>query len=72
MSDHVDETVPADLPESVFDLRHRANRARRHAAALMHDEAAGRLLDFAAELEARADTLEHLPGYDPMTIDTTG
>jgi hypothetical protein len=60
MSGHVDATVPTDLPESIFDLRHHADRARRHAAALIHDEAAGRSLSFAVELDARADALEHV------------
>jgi hypothetical protein len=72
MSCQANQTVPADLPESVFDLRHRADRARRHAAALIHDEAASRLLSFAGELDARADALEHLPGHGLTTIATTG
>jgi hypothetical protein len=40
MIDDSDERVWIDLPESIFDLRNRASRARRHAAVLLHDEAA--------------------------------
>jgi hypothetical protein len=65
MSCQADKTAQADLPESVFDLRHRADRARRHAAALSHDEAASRLRVFAQELDARADTLEDMPRDEP-------
>ena len=45
------------------ELRERASRARTYARYLPpDDEAVGRLLDYAAELEARAEVLERQAG----------
>jgi hypothetical protein len=48
---------------TLAELRERASRARTYARYLPpDDEAVGRLLDYAAELEARAEVLEQQAG----------
>ena len=55
-SDH----LSPDFADSVRDLRAQADRARLYARLWLgpHDEASGRLLAFADELETRADAAE--------------
>ena len=55
-SDH----SPPDFAGSAGDLRAQADRARLYALIWLepHDEASGRLLAFADELETRADAAE--------------
>ena len=53
----------SDFDGSAYDLRARAIRARLYACLWLgpHDEAAGRLLALADELETRADAAERAP-----------
>ena len=50
-----------DVADSALDLRVQAIRARLYACLLGPDEASGRLLALADELEARADAAERAP-----------
>ncbi len=45
------------MPSNISELLQLARRARRHASAFAHDDAGPRLLEFARELEARAEGL---------------
>jgi hypothetical protein len=49
--------------DSAYELRARAIRARLYACLWLapHDEASGRLLALADELETRADAVERIP-----------
>jgi len=52
----------SDFDDSAYDLRARAIRARLYACLLgPHDEASGRLIALADDLEARADAEECAP-----------
>jgi hypothetical protein len=50
--------LPSTQVETPNGLRAMATRARRLAATIPGDEGAARLLEFARELEARADALD--------------
>jgi hypothetical protein len=52
-----DENDPLERLECSAELRFQAARARQYAQIMAGDEAGQRLLDFATELEARADRL---------------
>jgi hypothetical protein len=53
----------SDFADSAYDMRAQAMRARLYACLWLapHDEASGRLLAFADELETRADAAECAP-----------
>ena len=57
----------SDFADSTYDLRAQAIRARLYACLLgPHDEASGRLLAFADELETRAEATSALLSSPPL------